>query len=182
MLEMPKMHLKLDRLQTSCLAAGVAVHPKAEGSLVGRQRTRTQWIWVNSMVLPRTLEKLLNCSMPRFPTQVSAIRILKPFHPCFTKIVPTISDRASLSPSNGLTALPHSCPSWQSSPFTASLPDLARRILRPSCRTDKKPGHGSNKATGAVISLNLGSNFLLAKSIRTHTVNYMRLFTSRIIK
>lgn len=111
-----------------------------------------------------------------------ARRILKPFHPCFTKIVPTISDRASLSPSNGLTALPHSCPSWQSSPFTASLPDLARRILRPSCRTDKKPGHGSNKATGAVISLNLGSNFLLAKSIRTHTVNYMRLFTSRIIK
>lgn len=85
---MPKMRLKSDRLQTSCLASGVAVHPKAEGSLVGRQCTRTQWIWVSSMVLPRTLEKLLNCSMPRFPTEVSAIRarrILKPFHPRFTQ-------------------------------------------------------------------------------------------------
>lgn len=183
---MPKMRLKLDRLQTSCLASGVAVHPKAEGSLVGRQCTRTQWIWVNSMVLPRTLEKLLNCSMPWFPTAEEHQQEQEGSWSHFThvspKIVPTISDRASLSPSNGLTALPHSCPSWQSSPFAASLPDLARRTLRPSCRTDKKPGHGSNKATGAVISLNLGSNFLLAKSIRTHTVNYMRLFTSRIIK
>lgn len=101
------------------------------------------------------------------------------FHP---KSNPTISDRASRSPSNGLTALPHSCPPRESSPFAASLPNLARRTLRLSCRTDKKTHHGSNKATGDVISLNLGSNFLLAKSIRTRTVNYMRLFTSRIIK
>lgn len=55
---MPKMRLKPDQLQTSCLASGVAVHPKAEGSLVSRRQAGIWLIWVSSMLLPHIFHNL----------------------------------------------------------------------------------------------------------------------------